>query len=223
MAQAKKPVKSPVKKSPVKRAPKLPESGSAIEAELLKALGADGQGDEEERAEFLQRMADGVNNDLDETAWEALSAETQDWFAKAAKLSDKGKPINEFPDAVLEEEAEEAEEADEEEETPAPKRGAKASAKPGTKPVAKAAPTKAKNGGGTPRGEGVKARLFQYFTGGNKGTLEQLCAKMDAGESSTRTALSDLRSDKYCYNEKPLNLVRDDSGSYSLSKGKRAA
>lgn len=64
-------------------------------------------------------------------------------------------------------------------------------------------------------GGGVKARLQEFFKKGKKGSVEAIAKQLGATESNVRTAISDLRSKNYCV-DKPLNIVKNDNGVYSL-------
>jgi hypothetical protein len=84
-----------------------------------------------------------------------------------------------------------------------------------------AAPAKApaKKAAAPARGPGVKQRLHDAHKAGQKGTLEQWCKRLDANESSVRTAMTDLKNPKYAIDGKALKIEKDDNGVYAL-KGK---
>jgi len=92
--------------------------------------------------------------------------------------------------------------------TPVAKAAAKAVA------TKKAVPAKA---AAQPRKPSVKRQLFDLFKAGKSGTLEQLCKWTNGGESSVRTALTDLRSDTYGIDGKGINIKNVD-GVYKLGR-----
>lgn len=139
--------KAPAKKAaPVRKAKVMSQVGSEIELELVKVLSAEPQGADEDRADFLSRLANGVNDDVDEEGYEALSDEVKEWFGGAVKAMDKNKPIPEFQDA------EEQEPAEEEEPAPKSSKPSKTGAAKSSKAPAKKAA--AKDSDARPQGEG---------------------------------------------------------------------
>lgn len=203
-------------KAPRARKSTKPLSGSAIEAELLKASGCEMQAEDEDRNEFLKRLALAVDEAVDQEAFADLSEEAQEWYNSAAEALEKRgrKVLPEFSDVESEEEEAEAEEEEAEEEKP--KRGRKVVAKAAAKTT-----NGAGKGTGTKRGEGVKPRLYEFLTKGGKGTAEQIAEKLGANLGTVRSKLFALGSEKWCI-EKPLNIIRDENGVYSLKKSARA-
>ena len=107
------PAKSPAKKvAPARKAKVTSQVGSEIELELVKASGIDPQSDDEDRVEFLRRVAEGVNDSVSEEDYDGLSEGAKEWFGTVVELIDKkNKPMYEFPDAEEQEEPTEEPEA----------------------------------------------------------------------------------------------------------------
>jgi hypothetical protein len=84
-------------------------------------------------------------------------------------------------------------------------------AKPSARKEAK--PPQAKVG----RTPGVKAQVAALLLAGGTYTLEELLKETRATKVTLQTALSDLRSEKYCGPTGRLNIVQVD-GKYSLAK-----
>src|SRR3990167_4179326 len=112
---------------------------NAIEVELLKVLKQKAQGAKESRQEYLTRLAEKVDGDLDEKAFAKLSQETQEWWDEVVKASDKGaKEMPDFGEEPTEEEAPakkgfgkkgKEEKEEKEEKKPAKEKAAKSSGK----------------------------------------------------------------------------------------------
>lgn len=64
----------------------------------------------------------------------------------------------------------------------------------------------------------MKAQVAALLQGGREGTLEQLLAATGGKEVSLKTALSDLKSDKYAGATGKLNIVRTETGTYTRAK-----
>lgn len=136
-------------KSPTRKAKVTSQVGSEIELELVKASGIDPQGDDEDRVEFLRRVAEGVNDNVSEEDYDGLSDGAKEWFGTVVDLIDKkNKPMFEFPDAEEQEPAGEPEEVK-------PAKGTKPGAAKGKAAPAAKGKAKAKSDGDArPQGEG---------------------------------------------------------------------
>jgi hypothetical protein len=55
----------------------------------------------------------------------------------------------------------------------------------------------------------VKQQLYDFFREGGKGSLATLTKRFESTEVSVRTAISDIRNEKYAPEGKPLNVKRD--------------
>src|SRR5580765_3534987 len=89
---------------------------SVMEQELVEASGFEPTKDYE-RQDYLAMLARAMNEaaSADETSYDNLSVDAQDWFNLAIKAMNKKQEIPDFPDAVdveVEEEESDAEEAD---------------------------------------------------------------------------------------------------------------
>jgi small nuclear ribonucleoprotein (snRNP)-like protein len=73
---------------------------AALKKELVGATGVKEKRNEDEQ-DFLGRLVTGVAN-LDDSGWEELSPEAQDWYNDAAGAANKNKPIASFGDEELE-------------------------------------------------------------------------------------------------------------------------
>jgi hypothetical protein len=65
---------------------------------------------------------------------------------------------------------------------------------------------------------GVKRQLFAMFKAGKSGTIAQLMRATKGSEVSVRTALYDLRSDKYGVGGRALPLQYDERGVWALPR-----
>lgn len=67
---------------------------------------------------------------------------------------------------------------------------------------------------------GVKVRLYELFLKKDfRASLAQLCKQLDATEVSVTTSIRDCRNPKYAPNEKPINIIKDEKGVYSVGRG----
>lgn len=80
------------------------------------------------------------------------------------------------------------------------------------------AKTSGKKGGDAPRTPGAKRQIHDLLVSGGKGTLAEIAAKVGATETTSRTALTDLKNPKYAIDGKPLKIVKNEKGVYSLAK-----
>lgn len=97
---------------------------SKIEQELLEATGLKAKKNED-RQVYLVRLMRAVAK-LEDSVWEGLSTEAQEWNNGAAENHKAGAAVDDFPDAELAEEAPVAdEEVNEEAAPPTPKAAAK--------------------------------------------------------------------------------------------------
>ena len=75
-----------------------------------------------------------------------------------------------------------------------------------------------------PRPKGAKVLVRELFADANAAySLDELAAKTGKPAGSITTAISDLRSTKYCKPGDPLNLHRWSDGKYRLTEEPKAA
>jgi hypothetical protein len=75
----------------------------------------------------------------------------------------------------------------------------------------------AKKSSDAPKKVGVKRLLHDFLSSGKKGTLEELATKFSATVANVRTAMTDLKNPKYAIDKKPLKIVKNDKGVYSVA------
>lgn len=78
-------------------------------------------------------------------------------------------------------------------------------------------PPKTEEGEGVKKVSGIKKQIREMLVAGEAHTLEELVAKFgEDKKTSITTALSDLKSEKYCGEGGVLNIIRNEDKQYTL-------